>query len=196
MNSSAWIRERNEVVVWIRDRGVAVQGLIRERDEAHTIVTETRTIRHKHIVFSNFGDVFCLTARYLVEEFPKAALLQDLTVFYKQENTHNITSQAAYKFNSNPLPQPLCHDGERSALLRFKESLSIDCKSASGDPSAYSKTALWNLEEDMSDCCSWDGVECNEDTGYVIELDLDCKLEGQIPSEILQLTRNNSIFNW
>ncbi|TXG55520.1 hypothetical protein EZV62_020776 [Acer yangbiense] len=65
--------------------------------------------------------------------------------------------------------QPLCHDGERSALLRFKESLSIN-KSAS-DPSAYSKTALWNLEED-SDCCLWDGVECNEDTGYVIKLGL------------------------
>ena len=67
--------------------------------------------------------------------------------------------------------QPLCHDSERSSLLRFKESFSIK-KSASGDPSAFSKTALWNLEEDMSDCCSWDGVECNEDTGYVIELDL------------------------
>ncbi|KAK1568678.1 hypothetical protein Q3G72_027456 [Acer saccharum] len=55
MNSSAWTRERNEVVVWIRE--------------------------HKHIVFSNFGDVFCLTARYLVEEFPKAALSQDLSSF-------------------------------------------------------------------------------------------------------------------
>ncbi|TXG55527.1 hypothetical protein EZV62_020783 [Acer yangbiense] len=79
--------------------------------------------------------------------------------------------------------QPLCHDGERSALLRFKESFSIDCKSASFDPSTYSKTEHWNLEEDMSDCCSWDGVECNEGTGYVIKLDLSSScLYGHINS--------------
>ncbi|KAK2648268.1 hypothetical protein Ddye_015757 [Dipteronia dyeriana] len=67
--------------------------------------------------------------------------------------------------------QPLCHDSERSALLRFKESLSINKSASSDDPSAYSKTARWNLEED-GDCCLWDGVRCNEETGYVVELDL------------------------
>ncbi|TXG73728.1 hypothetical protein EZV62_002307 [Acer yangbiense] len=75
-----------------------------------------------------------------------------------------------FLFHVDSSRQPLCYDNERSALLRFKESLSIN-KSASGYPFAYSKTSLWNLEED-GDCCLWDGVECNEDTGYVIKLDL------------------------
>ncbi|TXG55533.1 hypothetical protein EZV62_020789 [Acer yangbiense] len=83
--------------------------------------------------------------------------------------------------------QPTCHESERSALLRFKESFSIK-KSISVDPSAYCKTELWNLEED-SDCCSWDGVECNEDTGYVIKLDLGSScLYGFIDS-------TNTLFN-
>ncbi|KAH7576627.1 hypothetical protein JRO89_XS01G0120300 [Xanthoceras sorbifolium] len=78
--------------------------------------------------------------------------------------------------------QSFCHDNEHSALLQFKESLAIN-KSASGDPSAYPKTTHWNLEEDSSDCCSWEGVKCNEDTGYVIELDLSSScLYGSINS--------------
>ncbi|KAL5794296.1 hypothetical protein ACOSP7_002890 [Xanthoceras sorbifolium] len=78
--------------------------------------------------------------------------------------------------------QSFCHANEHSALLRFKESLAIN-KSASDDPSAYPKTTHWNLEEDSSDCCSWEGVKCNEDTGYVIELDLSSScLYGSINS--------------
>ncbi|KAH7572701.1 hypothetical protein JRO89_XS03G0000100 [Xanthoceras sorbifolium] len=78
--------------------------------------------------------------------------------------------------------QSFCHDNEHSALLQFKESLAID-KSASYDASAYPKTTHWNLEEDSSDCCSWEGVKCNEDTGYVIELDLSSScLYGSINS--------------
>ncbi|KDO58388.1 hypothetical protein CISIN_1g047451mg, partial [Citrus sinensis] len=66
---------------------------------------------------------------------------------------------------------PLCHDHERSALLNFKESLVIN-RTASGYPSAYPKVASWKLDEKNSDCCLWDGVKCNEDTGHVVELDL------------------------
>ncbi|XP_031272562.1 receptor-like protein Cf-9 [Pistacia vera] len=64
--------------------------------------------------------------------------------------------------------QTLCHDDERSSLLRFKESLVIN-KFASFDPLAYSKVALWKADED---CCSWDGVTCNEVTGHLIRLNL------------------------
>ncbi|GAY64483.1 hypothetical protein CUMW_233940 [Citrus unshiu] len=67
--------------------------------------------------------------------------------------------------------QPLCHDHERSALLNFKESLVIN-QAASSYPSAYPKVASWKLDEKNKDCCSWDGVKCNEDTGHVVELDL------------------------
>ncbi|GAY64482.1 hypothetical protein CUMW_233930 [Citrus unshiu] len=66
---------------------------------------------------------------------------------------------------------PLCHDHERSALLNFKESLVIN-QAASSYPSAYPKVASWKLDEKNKDCCSWDGVKCNEDTGHVVELDL------------------------
>ncbi|KAM7477948.1 hypothetical protein LguiA_026161 [Lonicera macranthoides] len=83
--------------------------------------------------------------------------------------------------------QPLCHNNEHAALIQFKQSLSL-CENASGDPSAYPKVASWKLERD-SDCCTWDGVECNKDTGHVIGLVLNSSfLFGSIDS-------NSSLFN-
>ncbi|XP_031266265.1 receptor-like protein 7 isoform X2 [Pistacia vera] len=80
-------------------------------------------------------------------------------------------------FNSSA--QTLCHDDEHSSLLRFKESLVIN-KSASSDPLAYPKVASWKADED---CCSWDGVTCNEVTGHLIKLDLSSScLYGSINS--------------
>lgn len=67
--------------------------------------------------------------------------------------------------------QPLCHHHECSALLNFKESLVIN-QTASSYPSAYPKVATWKPDGKNRDCCSWDGVKCNEDTGHVVELDL------------------------
>ncbi|KAK9214715.1 hypothetical protein WN944_006714 [Citrus x changshan-huyou] len=66
---------------------------------------------------------------------------------------------------------PLCHDDERSALLQFKESR------ISGDFYAWKfdcrpTMASWKPEEGSVDCCSWDGVHCNRNTGHVIKLDL------------------------
>ncbi|KAF5449447.1 hypothetical protein F2P56_029890 [Juglans regia] len=66
--------------------------------------------------------------------------------------------------------QPLCHDDERFALLQFKESFIINL-SASEDSFAYPKVSSWKPDQ-ISDCCKWDGVECNKDTGHVIGLDL------------------------
>ncbi|KAJ4717600.1 Receptor-like protein [Melia azedarach] len=63
--------------------------------------------------------------------------------------------------------KPLCHEDERSMLLQFKESLKIN-EYGSYRP----KSASWNSSEQDVDCCSWDGVECNETTGHVIKLDL------------------------
>ncbi|KAM7503273.1 hypothetical protein LguiB_002177 [Lonicera macranthoides] len=77
--------------------------------------------------------------------------------------------------------QPLCHNEERDALLKFKHSLSL--KLVSGDPFAYPKVASWKPERE-SDCCStWDGVECDQDTGHVIGLELESSfLYGSIDS--------------
>ncbi|KAH0780676.1 hypothetical protein KY290_000274 [Solanum tuberosum] len=50
---------------------------------------------------------------------------------------------------------------------------------------SYPKTLSWNKS---TDCCSWDGVYCDETTGKVIELNLTCsKLQGKFHS-------NSSLF--
>ncbi|KAI5340083.1 hypothetical protein L3X38_019357 [Prunus dulcis] len=69
--------------------------------------------------------------------------------------------------------QALGQVDECSALLQFKESFAIS-KSVSAYPLAYPKVAFWTLEGDQnrSNCCSWDGVECDEDSGHVVGLDL------------------------
>uniref|UniRef100_A0A2N9GKL3 Leucine-rich repeat-containing N-terminal plant-type domain-containing protein n=1 Tax=Fagus sylvatica TaxID=28930 RepID=A0A2N9GKL3_FAGSY len=75
-----------------------------------------------------------------------------------------------------------------SALLQFKESFIINKSASSDDPFAYPKVKSWTLEGESSDCCSWDGVSCDEDTGHVIGLDLSSScLYGSINS-------NSSLF--
>ncbi|XP_030514449.2 receptor-like protein 7 [Rhodamnia argentea] len=62
----------------------------------------------------------------------------------------------------------LCHADERSALLEFKRSFRTDVKdSRCVNPKVHS----WSLDGSR-DCCSWDGVQCDEVTGRVIALDL------------------------
>ncbi|XP_050261005.1 receptor-like protein 7 [Quercus robur] len=96
--------------------------------------------------------------------------------------------------------QPLCHGHERSYLLQFKQNLVIN-KTASIDPSAYPKVASWTLEGNNSDCCSWDGVECDEFMGHVIGLDLHSScLYGSINSSsslfnLVHLQRLNLAYN-
>ena len=96
--------------------------------------------------------------------------------------------------------QPLCHGHERSYLLQFKQSFVIN-KTASIDLSAYPKVASWTLEGNNSDCCSWDGVECDEFMGHVIGLDLHSScLYGSINSSsslfnLVHLQRLNLAYN-
>ncbi|XP_061999242.1 receptor-like protein 7 [Rosa rugosa] len=68
---------------------------------------------------------------------------------------------------------PTCHGEESSALLQFKQSFIIDPSASSADGS-YPKVSSWKAAEGQqnSNCCSWDGVECDEETGHVIGLDL------------------------
>ncbi|GAB4846266.1 hypothetical protein Ancab_039802 [Ancistrocladus abbreviatus] len=86
------------------------------------------------------------------------------------------------------LAQPSCHDDERSALLEFKSSISIN-KSAFSHPSAYPKIASWKPTGKGSDCCMWDGVECDGESGHVTSLDLSSScLYGPIHA-------NSTLFN-
>ncbi|XP_021762688.1 receptor-like protein 12 [Chenopodium quinoa] len=90
--------------------------------------------------------------------------------------------------NANlPSLQQLCHDHEKSALLRFKQSFLLNC-SESSYAFAYPKVKSWHDDHLLenatvsSDCCRWDGVKCNEETGHVISLDLSSScLYGTFP---------------
>ncbi|KAK2648793.1 hypothetical protein Ddye_016282 [Dipteronia dyeriana] len=71
--------------------------------------------------------------------------------------------------------QQLCHDDERSALLEFKQSFSTDKYHCFDPVSSYPKVESWKLEggnSSSADCCTWDGIQCDEETGHVISLDL------------------------
>ncbi|XP_059311407.1 receptor-like protein 9DC3 [Lycium ferocissimum] len=84
---------------------------------------------------------------------------------------------------SSSLPH-LCRKDQAHALLQFKQTFTTN-SDASGCSEPYAKTLSWNRS---ADCCSWDGVHCDEMTGQVIELDLSCsQLQGKFHS-------NNSLF--
>ncbi|OMO52089.1 hypothetical protein COLO4_37423 [Corchorus olitorius] len=78
-----------------------------------------------------------------------------------------------------------CSHSEAAALLHFSQSFVINSSaSTTCDVNygivSYPKTESW---KESTDCCSWDGVECDGETGHVIGLDLSCSwLYGTIPS--------------
>ncbi|EOY13365.1 Receptor like protein 26 [Theobroma cacao] len=87
------------------------------------------------------------------------------------------------------LATQVCSHEESAALIQFKRSFSLD-KDASKECGhngilSYPKTDSW---KEGTDCCSWDGISCDNATGQVIALDLSCSwLYGTIPS-------NSSLF--
>uniref|UniRef100_A0A3Q7JFR7 Leucine-rich repeat-containing N-terminal plant-type domain-containing protein n=1 Tax=Solanum lycopersicum TaxID=4081 RepID=A0A3Q7JFR7_SOLLC len=64
---------------------------------------------------------------------------------------------------SSSIPHP-CRKDQCSALLKFKKMLTVDTSLV-----CCSYTSTWNMSRY---CCSWDGVVCNDMTGFVTELDL------------------------
>nr|XP_048330779.1 receptor-like protein 7 [Ziziphus jujuba var. spinosa] len=88
--------------------------------------------------------------------------------------------------NSFTSVQPACHDDESSALMQFKDSFAIHKSASPCDP----KVLQWKSHGvNSSNCCSWDGVQCDGKTGHVIGLDLSSScLFGSINS-------NSTLFN-
>ncbi|TMW92367.1 hypothetical protein EJD97_013137 [Solanum chilense] len=94
--------------------------------------------------------------------------------------------------SSSSLPH-LCPEDQALALLQFKNMFTVN-PDASGycydmstgvEIQSYPRTLSWNKS---TDCCSWDGVHCDETTGQVIALDLCCsQLQGKFYS-------NSSLF--
>ncbi|KAK4736857.1 hypothetical protein R3W88_000554 [Solanum pinnatisectum] len=73
-------------------------------------------------------------------------------------------------------------------MFAIDPSASHDCIDITGEwMQSYSKTLSWNKSRD---CCSWDGVHCDDTMGKVIELNLTCSnLRGKFDS-------NSSLFQF
>lgn len=84
---------------------------------------------------------------------------------------HPVFSNAAARVTSR---KPECHEDERSALLEFKRAFFSESLCESYDYLVTAKLESWQAAKgEAGDCCAWDGVECDEETGRVIGLDLE-----------------------
>ncbi|KAG6658899.1 hypothetical protein CIPAW_04G193600 [Carya illinoinensis] len=85
---------------------------------------------------------------------------------------------------------PLCHQEEKIALMQFKDSFIIKNMNSFWEYTEenHPEVASWRIDGNNTNCCVWDGVECNQDTGHVIALNLQSScLYGSI-------TSNSSLF--
>ncbi|CDY36315.1 BnaA01g31030D [Brassica napus] len=82
----------------------------------------------------------------------------------------------------------LCRPDQRDALLQFKNefevlnsSFAYDCIINKTIVKPHRKTVSWM---NNSDCCNWEGITCNPNSGEVIELNLSCSnLRGKFHSK-------------
>ncbi|XP_028773682.1 receptor-like protein Cf-9 [Neltuma alba] len=104
-----------------------------------------------------------------------SGLIPNLSIFRS-----NLTADLVFPDLHSPLIKPAPrHQAESSALLQLKKRFAIT-KFASQSSLSYTKTNSWNSS---SDCCSWLGVKCDEQTGHVIGLDISsCQIYGSIES--------------
>ncbi|KAK2632935.1 hypothetical protein EUGRSUZ_L00872 [Eucalyptus grandis] len=82
---------------------------------------------------------------------------------------------------------PSCPPDQHDALLLFKNSFVLDSRASyyCYQYPSYPKTNFWKRG---LDCCSWNGITCDEDTGNIVGLDLTCSwLQGALHS-------NSSLF--
>ncbi|KAL7207694.1 hypothetical protein ACSBR1_029611 [Camellia fascicularis] len=86
-------------------------------------------------------------------------------------------------FQITCLHAQLCTQEQSSALLQFKQQFSFDKSASYGFCDSFGILSYPKMEswKEGSDCCSWDGVECDNKTSQVIGLDLSCSwLNGTI----------------
>ncbi|KAF8011984.1 hypothetical protein BT93_I0190 [Corymbia citriodora subsp. variegata] len=70
--------------------------------------------------------------------------------------------------------KPKCREDERSALLEFKRAFFNKSLCESYEHPMAANLESWRATEgEGGDCCAWDGVECDDETGRVIGLDLE-----------------------
>ncbi|KAJ4726567.1 Receptor-like protein [Melia azedarach] len=108
-------------------------------------------------------------------------------VCFQVNSLSSSTSLPSY--SPNTTHYFLCPPNQSFALLQFKSQVTVgSTPQYYCDPNSSDKTASWM---ESTDCCSWDGITCDEVTGNVIGLDLHCSLlKGTIQdnSSIFQLS--------
>jgi len=85
-------------------------------------------------------------------------------------HSHSQPAHSSSNFSSSV---KLCPGDQSLALLQFKHSFPMTPSSPHGFSCYPPKKVLW---KEGTDCCSWDGVTCNMQTGHVIGLDLGCSM--------------------
>ncbi|XP_017625815.2 receptor-like protein Cf-9 [Gossypium arboreum] len=83
-----------------------------------------------------------------------------------------VILQLSWSLSSSVAPPSshLCLPHQRDALLHFKTTISVDCDYYF-DGDVYPKIDIESWNKSI-DCCSWEGVECDNVTGHVIGIDL------------------------
>ncbi|XP_048609136.1 receptor-like protein 35 isoform X1 [Brassica napus] len=82
----------------------------------------------------------------------------------------------------------LCRPDQRDALLQFKNEFEV-LNSSVDSLCIINKTIVKPLRKteswmNNSDCCNWEGITCNPNSGEVVELDLSCSnLRGKFHSK-------------
>ncbi|KAK9025615.1 hypothetical protein V6N11_038476 [Hibiscus sabdariffa] len=85
-----------------------------------------------------------------------------------------------FAYNSSAQTLSSCPRDQSVALIQFSNSFSVQCSDASPCSILKAKTTSWKK---VTDCCLWDGVKCDTETGNVVGLDLSCScIIGPLPS--------------
>ncbi|RID80788.1 hypothetical protein BRARA_A03424 [Brassica rapa] len=104
--------------------------------------------------------------------------------FWNLTSTISLTLSILFLFSYNyedvsAVPtKHLCRPDQRDALLQLKNefevlnsSFAYDCLINNTIVKPHRKTESWM---NNSDCCNWEGITCNPNSGEVVELDLSC----------------------
>ncbi|KAG5416172.1 hypothetical protein IGI04_003739 [Brassica rapa subsp. trilocularis] len=114
--------------------------------------------------------------------------------FWNLTSTISLTLSILFLFGYNyedvsAVPTThLCRPDQRDALLQFKNEFEVRnssfayyCIINNTIVKPHRKTESWM---NNSDCCNWEGITCNPNSGEVIELDLSCSnLRGKFHSK-------------
>ncbi|KAF3676293.1 putative serine/threonine-protein phosphatase PP2A catalytic subunit-like isoform 1 [Capsicum annuum] len=132
----------------------------------------------------NYANILIVTTKGLDQELPRVLTTYMIIDLSRNRFVGHIASIIGDLVELRMLN--LSHNGledQAHALLQFRHMFTINLNAS--HYCYHPITLSWNKS---TDCCSWNGVHCDETTGQVIELDLSCcGLQGKFHS-------NSSLF--